>query len=227
MKVVRFHFINSLHRFGTINSKKKLGIALILCGIILMAATILVVFRLRPLLSQVAVSNTGDAVTKMINDSVTEIMSREHIGYDDLVSLKKDSSGDVTALVTNISKINSLQAEISNRVLEKLYENEAQLIEIPLGNVIGGILFSGRGPDIPVKVVSLSSVYTKFRDNFDAAGINQTRHQIMLDIDVELDILLPGITETVAVYDEIVIAETIVVGEVPGAYASTQSETVE
>ena len=224
MKVVRFHFINSLHRFGTINSKKKLGIALILCGIILMAATILVIFRLRPLLSQVAVSNTGDAVTKMINDSVTEIMSREHIGYDDLVSLKKDSSGDVTALVTNISKINSLQAEISNRVLEKLYENEAQLIEIPLGNVIGGILFSGRGPDIPVKVVSLSSVYTKFRDNFDAAGINQTRHQIMLDIDVELDILLPGITETVAVYDEIVIAETIVVGEVPSAYASTQSE---
>lgn len=227
MKVVRFHFINSLHRFGTINSKKKLGIALILCGIILMAATILVIFRLRPLLSQVAVSNTGDAVTKMINDSVTEIMSREHIGYDDLVSLKKDSSGDVTALVTNISKINSLQAEISNRVLEKLYENEAQLIEIPLGNVIGGILFSGRGPDIPVKVVSLSSVYTKFRDNFDAAGINQTRHQIMLDIDVELDILLPGITETVAVYDEIVIAETIVVGEVPSAYASTQSEMVE
>lgn len=227
MKVVRFHFINSLHRFGTINSKKKLGIALILCGIILMAATMLVVFRLRPLLSQVAVSNTGDAVTKMINDSVTEIMSREHIGYDDLVSLKKDSSGDVTALVTNISKINSLQAEISNRVLEKLYENEAQLIEIPLGNVIGGVLFSGRGPDIPVKVVSLSSVYTKFRDNFDAAGINQTRHQIMLDIDVELDILLPGITETVAVYDEIVIAETIVVGEVPGAYASTQSEMVE
>ena len=227
MKVVRFHFINSLHRFGTINSKKKLGIALILCGIILMAATILVVFRLRPLLSQVAVSNTGDAVTKMINDSVTEIMSREHIGYDDLVSLKKDSSGDVTALVTNISKINSLQAEISKRVLEKLYENEAQLIEIPLGNVIGGILFSGRGPDIPVKVVSLSSVYTKFRDNFDAAGINQTRHQIMLDIDVELDILLPGITETVAVYDEIVIAETIVVGEVPSAYASTQSEMVE
>ena len=227
MKVVRFHFINSLHRFGTINSKKKLGIALILCGIILMAATILVIFRLRPLLSQVAVSNTGDAVTKMINDSVTEIMSREHIGYDDLVSLKKDSSGDVTALVTNISKINSLQAEISNRVLEKLYENEAQLIEIPLGNVIGGVLFSGRGPDIPVKVVSLSSVYTKFRDNFDAAGINQTRHQIMLDIDVELDILLPGITETVAVYDEIVIAETIVVGEVPSAYASTQSEMVE
>jgi len=227
MMPIRFRFKKPLRGFNTINGKQKLGIVLIISGICLMAATILVVFRLRPLLSQVAVSNSGDAVTKMINDSVTEIMSQEHIDYDDLVSLKKDSSGDVTALVTNISKINSLQAEISNRVLEKLYENDAQLIEIPLGNVIGGVIFSGRGPDIPVKVVSLSSVYTKFRDNFDAAGINQTRHQIMLDIDVELDILLPGITETVAVYDEIVIAETIIVGEVPGAYAGMQQETVE
>lgn len=226
LRQLKYKLSSFRYRTG-LGGTRRLGMILVIIGIILLAFTTLVVFKLRPLLSQVAVSNSGDIVTKMINDSVTEIMGLEHIGYDDLVTLKKDSNGDVTALVTNMAKINKLQAEISNRILEKLYENETQLVEIPLGNVIGGVVFSGRGPKIPVEVLSLTSVITKFKDDFDAAGINQTRHQIMLDICVELDILLPGITETVEVHDEIVIAETVIVGEVPGAYAGMQQETVE
>jgi len=198
--------------------RARLGLILLTAGILLLFVMIILVTRLSPLITQFAVSNSGDVITKIVNDSVTEVTASEHVGYDDLVTLKKDSAGNITALVTNMASINRLQAKISNTVIEKLNESDAETVKVPLGNLIGGVLFSGRGPKIAAKVLSLSSVNTDFKNKFTAAGINQTQHQIMLDIDVELNVLLPSSTETVTVSNEIVIAETIIVGEVPGAY---------
>lgn len=51
-----------------------------------------------------------------------------------------------------------------------------------------------------------------------AAGINQTRHQILLHVDVYTGILLPGFTASTKVSNEIAVAETVIVGSVPETY---------
>ena len=220
----RRRFVMARRRAAGLRSRARAGLILLSAGILLLLVIMALLTRFNPLIAQFAVSNSGDVITRIVNDSVTEVTAAENIGYDDLVTLKRDEAGNITALVTNMASINRLQAEISNTVIEKLNENDVETVRVPLGNLIGGVMFSGRGPKISAKVLSLSSVYTNFKNKFTAAGINQTQHQIMLDIDVELNVLLPSDTETVTVSNEIVIAETIIVGDVPGAYDEGTSD---
>ena len=50
------------------------------------------------------------------------------------------------------------------------------------------------------------------------AGINQTRHQILLDLDVEVSLLMPWLTVSSQVQTELLVSETVIVGHVPESY---------
>lgn len=177
------------------------------------------IFRnIEPVLIQMAESDTSDAVAIIINDAVNQAMIDGNLDYEDLVTLTKDSDGRVTALTANMTKINAFQSGISNSITNQLNKRGYQIVKIPVGNIIGGVMFSGRGPSIPVKILALTSVVTNFRNSFEEAGINQTQHRIMLDVTVELDIMVPNRTISVSVPTELVVAETIIVGEVPKSY---------
>ena len=62
----------------------------------------------------------------------------------------------------------------------------------------------------------------EFNNSIVTAGINQTKHQINLEVIVDIDILVPWGTESSQVMTEILIADTIVVGQVPDTYLNVQ-----
>ena len=201
-------------------------------GFLLIAAVLLLLFlsvtalsRLRPVLLEIAEGAVTDVVSLTVNDVITDLMRMEKISYSDLVTLEKDTNGSVSALLTDMAKINMLQAEISNQVVEALNERESTIVRIPVGNLLGGALLSGRGPRIPVKVLSVMNVNTYFYNAFSSAGINQTRHQLMLNVDVELSLLLPGGSSSVNADTQVCLAETIIVGSVPQTYADMGMKT--
>ena len=80
----------------------------------------------------------------------------------------------------------------------------------------------GRGPNIPVQIVVLTSSRVEFNNSIVSAGINQTKHQINLEVIVDIDILVPWGTESAQVVTEVLIADTIVVGHVPDTYLNLQ-----
>ena len=80
----------------------------------------------------------------------------------------------------------------------------------------------GRGPNIPVQIIVLTSSRVEFNNSIVTAGINQTKHQINLEVIVDIDILVPWGTENAQVVTEILIADTIVVGQVPDTYLNVQ-----
>lgn len=177
--------------------------------------------RLEPVALTLAMANVTDIITVEINDIISEKILDGSIRYDDLISFERDGNGDIAALITNMSAINRLQAEITKTVTERLSDTSETNIYVPLGNVIGGALLSGKGPYVKIEIISLSNVTTKFRNEFTSAGINQTRHQIMLDIDVRIGILLAGYSDYWdSVHTEIAVAETVIVGGVPNAYVN-------
>ncbi len=192
---------------------------------ILIIALILLVIRaatvqFRPVLTKVALAEVSDIVTATVNNAVSEEMEAGKLEYNDLVKLEKSSEGRVTALITDMNRINTLQADITNRVIAKLSSGTQPVIKIPFGNLTGKTFLSGMGPRIPVKIVSVSNVSTAFRNDFSSEGINQTRHQIMLDVEVSLTILIPGGTQYTTVKTELAVAETIIVGDVPDSYSN-------
>ena len=120
-----------------------------------------------------------------------------------------------------MARINALSAKILHRVVGAT-ENRTIEIGIPAGNLTGISLLMGRGPNIPVQIIVLTSSRVEFNNSIVTAGINQTKHQINLEVIVDIDILVPWGTENAQVVTEILIADTIVVGQVPDTYLNVQ-----
>lgn len=191
-------------------------IILILLLVFIVSACIMV--RIEPEMRRMAEEMISTSVTEYLNSTIAEKIKNGELDYSSLVTLEKDSQGRVTALVTNMAKINVLQTEIVDEALEKLSDKMETYIKIPIGNIIGGTMLSGRGPNIPVKVISVSNLSAEFSNEFSAEGINQTRHQIILNFKVDISMLIPGSTVHDTVCASVVAAETVIVGEVPNAY---------
>lgn len=170
---------------------------------------------------QIAVSDASDIVTQQINKAVAEIMSEGNYVGDYFVTFEKTEAGEVTAISSNMAKINALSAEILDRVVGAT-ENHTLTVKIPAGNLTGISLLMGRGPDVPVQIIVLTSSRVEFNNSIVTAGINQTKHQINLEVIVDIDILIPWESQSAEVVTEVMIADTIIVGKVPETYLNMQ-----
>ena len=183
--------------------------------------------RVRPVLVQMADGAVTDAVTESVNRVIWDTMQAEELSYEDLVLLEKDGEGKIAALSTDMAKINLLQAELNRNLLTALNETENTVIRIPMGNLIGGPVLSGRGPRIRVRIVSVSNAELKFSNDFSSAGINQTHHRLLLNVGVTVSMLLPGGSTSDRVDTQVCIAETVIVGNVPQTYTDIGTTTEE
>ena len=170
---------------------------------------------------QIAVSDASDIVTQQINNAVAEIMSEGNYVGDYFVTFEKTAAGEVTAISSNMAKINALSAEILDRVVGAT-ENHTLTVKIPAGNLTGVSLLMGRGPDVPVQIIVLTSSRVEFNNSIVTAGINQTKHQINLEVIVDIDILIPWESQNTQVITEVMIADTVIVGKVPETYLNMQ-----
>lgn len=142
-----------------------------------------------------------------------------NIQYDKLVTLQRDQNGNITALTTNMQEMNRLKTQLLELLDDDIYNIEDDEISIPLGNLTGIQLLSGRGPSIPVKIIAVSSSDAQFQGEFSDAGINQTIHRIMMEVSLDLIVLLPSGTVTDRVSSQVCVAETVLLGPVPDTYA--------
>lgn len=189
---------------------------MLLLSILFCLGTILYT-RVNPLTEELAVAEISDAASNLINEAVNEQIEAGNIQYDDLVTLQRDSAGNITALTTNMQTMNLLKSQLLLLLDEKVHDVDDE-IGIPTGNLTGFQLLSGRGPQIPIKILSIANSDAKFDGEFSDAGINQTHHRIMLTVALDLVILLPSGTVTEHVESDVCVAETVLLGRVPESY---------
>lgn len=192
---------------------------LVLAGVLLFLA--IAGLFLEELSTQIAVSDAKDAVTARINSVIVDIMNSGDYAGDYFVTFEKNANGEVTAISSNMAHINALSAQILERVVGAA-GNHIMTVEIPSGNLTGVSLLMGKGPKVPVEILVLTSSRVEFNNSIVTAGINQTKHQINLEVMVDVDVLIPWGTESTQVVTEVLIADTIVVGQVPGTYFNMQ-----
>ena len=209
--------------------KTKAGVILVCVFVAAIAISIFIMLaqsRMRPQVEQLAGSRAHYLAAQAINEAVTEAIARMEITYDDLIHFEKDDAGRITALKTDMVMANRVKAGIHAATLQKIEGLSKSDIQIPIGNLLDSDLFAGRGPSIKVRLVPVGIVDVAFSNQFSEAGINQTRHQILMDIKTELGVLLPGSSVTQSVSTQVCIAETIIVGAVPDAYAELSKNAV-
>ena len=205
-------------RYVRLSNRQRWAIWLTLTGIALLALLILLLAHLRPVLTSMASARVSNSVNRIVAAAVEEAIQRGDINYEAFVTFEKDATGRVTALRSNVAEVNRMQSAISEEILHRLSEVSTSELRIPIGTLTGSALLSGRGPYITVRMQAVGSASAVVRNEFSAAGINQTRHQILLEVDVYMSILLPGIRTSTTVANEIAVAETVIVGSVPESY---------
>ena len=202
----------------------KIGKLLRLIIIVLIAVIVgIVLFRVRfndPIraLAQTQVTNT---TSDLINDAIDRQIEDGTIQYDRMVYFEKDLDGRITALKTNMSEVNRLKTNILNLINDEILALSTDDLGVPLGNLFLPEVLSGRGPEIPVQILSIRNSDASFTSNFTQAGINQTLQQINMQVSVDVTVLVLGQTDSFTVSSQVIVAETIIVGDVPDTYFQT------
>lgn len=206
------------------NRKQRNQRRLLLLVILLFLAGLLLFLRLyiAPMVQELAKAMVSNRGSYIINEAIEAQLISEDIDYDSIVFLEKDVTGAITALRTNINEVNRLKTQILSVVDTMLLDLDVNEIGVPLGSLILPELFSGSGPKLPVRVMSISTSDASFHNVFSEAGINQTSHQITMDVTITMTILTPVGTDTVTVMSTVVVAETVIVGSVPGSYVRVE-----
>lgn len=202
----------------TFEQRDRLRLISAVALVAIVGLTVLVRFRFAPVMTQLVATQVDNQASKAINDAIQEQIEAGDISYDRMVILDKDSAGNVTAIRSNIAEINRLKTTILGRIDEKLQDLSIEELGVPLGSVVLPELFSGKGPELSVRVLAVRTSDAVFHNSFTAAGINQTLHRITIDINVTVTILTMTGTHEIEVDSGVVAAETIIVGSVPSTY---------
>lgn len=202
-------------------TKRRLRRVLVL--LLLLAVGSFIFFRVRfnPIARDLATTQAKSKTSDLINDAIAQQIATDNIDYDRIIYFEKDLDGRITALKTNMSEVNRLKTEILNIVNDEILALDTNDIGIPLGSIFLPEAFSGKGPVLPVRVISISNSDAQFVSNFTEAGINQTLQQLIMEISIDVTILVLRGTVSFNVTSQVVVAETIIVGAVPETFIRT------
>ena len=200
--------------------RRQQAIILFVAAIILAVGSVfLLEVKIRPVLAAIAESRAKNIATQAVNDAVWQVLSDEKISYDSLVSFTYGQDGKINAVAVNSVKLNTVCAQIRSRITDYFSSLSEKIISIPIGSLTGIDLLAGRGPSVDIGITLSGSSQTEVINEFETAGINQTRHQIILQIKTKIYIIMQSGNISTETQNSIIAAETVIVGDVPEIYS--------
>lgn len=195
----------------------RIGVALTLFVAAFIFCTVYFRSNIVPTVMGSAVAEVRAMCTETINSAVTAVVGGG-VEYDDLFSVVRDDAGNIEMVQANSPEINMVAREIAGLAQANLDALDLKEISIPIGTFTGLALLTGLGPDVTISVMPIGSALCDFVSYFIAAGINQTLHKIYIDVHAEINIITPLDEPTITVKAEVLVAENLIVGEVPEFY---------
>ncbi len=173
---------------------------------------------MRPQLIAITETKLLNRLTAISNQAVADAFETVGVSYGDLVQFRTGQLGEITTLSADTLRLNKLRVQILNSTVRQVENLDGDSLGIPFGVLTGVDFLSALGPRMPVQVLSVASAEGNYRNEFLAAGINQTLHRILLDVTITARLLFPGGVETVTLAVPVCVAETVIVGQVPQTY---------
>lgn len=186
-----------------------------------MASFLLLRGKFRPVIQSLAETQVKNTTSDLTNDAIAKQIAAGNIAYDRIVYFEKDLNGRITALKTNIGEVNRLKTDILNIINDEILALDTSDIGIPVGSLFLPEFFSGKGPAIPIQILAIRNSDANFSSTFSQAGINQTLHRLNMHVSVDVAVLILGQTSSFTVDSEVVVAETVIVGDVPETFFHT------
>ncbi len=192
--------------------RKLLFFSLMICLLVLAAER-----NFRPLVLSLAEARSAALASQVLLGAMSEAME-SGVEYEELMNVRMDNSGQVALLSANTVRMNLLADTAGSAAMRRLDSMSSERVSVPLGAALGLSILAGSGPDIPVSIVPVGSVRTEFATEFEASGINQTRHKVYLKISANIRIVIPTGAKNTEVTANMLVAESIIVGGVPEGF---------
>ena len=177
--------------------------------------------RYQAVITTLAQTQVKNATSDLINDAIDRQITDGTIQYDRMVYFEKDLEGKITALKTNMSEVNRLKTNLLNLINDEILAMDSDHLGIPLGSLVMPELFAGKGPSIPVQILTIRNSEAGFFSDFTQAGINQTLQKLNMQVSVDVAVLVLGKVDDFTISSQVVIAETVIVGQVPDMFLQT------
>jgi len=209
-----------LRKKENISIRKITGKFLILVGAFIIIMTIVFDIWFRPVIERMFEYRCKLIADRAVSRAITEHLNTTDEDYSDIISFVYDSEGRIGALRTNPPKINTMKAAVMEKVNSELSTIKAEKVGITIGTLSGVSYLYGVGNEIMFTVKPVGVARSRLYSKFESSGINQTMHSVILEIDTEVSPLIPGVTETFLVTTEFIIAQTVIVGDIPDSYSN-------
>jgi len=181
--------------------------------------------EITPTVQAIGELKAQEITTRAINESISLVL-KQHIQYQDLISVKEDDEGNITMMQANTFLMNKVASDMALAIQEHLKQIKTASERIPLGNALGSQLLAQYGPKMKLTVTPVGMVDVNFGTEFEHSGINQTRHRIYLIINTSVRVIVPFSSNNIKVTTYFPVAETIIVGKVPMNYVNVPRDGV-
>lgn len=174
-------------------------------------------FVMSPVIKTYSAQETKSITEKAVNLAVSNVINRT-LSYDTLIDINYSHTGEIVSFSANQYEINSITREIVKETQYQMNNLGRDGLPISLGTFSGVPFFIGKGPKIHLNLVPIGVVSGKFDSEFSSVGINMTKHTLFLYINVHVSIVLPVQSYDVYSNNQVLLAESIIVGKVPEVY---------
>ena len=160
-----------------------------------------------------------------MNQAVSKQLEEDPESFENLSKMERLEDGTISSIQANIPNLTQIQTNVIHTITQILSEIGTTQVNIPLGNLTGMLIFSGKGPNISIQLLPQGTVHTQLTSQFEDAGINQTIHRIVLTVKIEMLALFPCYSSEVNASIDYILSENIIVGKVPQYYTQIIGES--
>ncbi len=206
----------------------KISIALIiLVTIITMIVFLSVKFAVEPNLEGISKMRAEALISKTVSETLAEqFVDQRNQTNEELFTIKKDKDGAMEMVQANSVEINILMSELSVGLHEAFHKVERETFNVPVGALLGSEFLSQMGPQIDVTVMPMGVSHMDFRTEFESKGINQTKYKIYIELECRVKVLAPFSSKVFGVNNTVLIAEAVILGDVPNSYVQVPKEDI-
>ncbi len=157
------------------------------------------------------------SIATIITNQQSTIMMNKY-QYEQLYTVEKDENQDVVVVRANVVPINNLISDLTENIQHEFDDLHSEKIELPFGSLTGIYFLAGMGPKLPINVSVAGTVDTNIKSEFVAQGINQTLHRVYVEFECDMKIVTPMKNFSQVVKNQVIIAEHVIVGNIPSSY---------
>lgn len=206
--------------------RRRLGLKLIGTAVMLLGFAGILQLMIRPNIINVCEYNSKAVTISLIDDAINERLVElgSDADYGNLVKLSYTSDGKVASIESNTKLINRIKNDMLTEINDRLMKGETENVDLTVGTLSGIPLFHGSGPTVRMEVEPKGYADAVFISEFTDAGLNQTLHRMIMRTTVSVTAFIPMYSVETKVSGDFLIAETVIVGNVPESFTHVVSD---